>query len=293
VYYYVVNPAAGGGRINKIQEELRETLRDLGIGGEFVKTLGPEDVDKVTKSGLTAGHTTIVAIGGDGTVSEVLRTLAGHEEVALGIIPLGHSNHLARLLGIPDYKTACQILASRKIEEVDVGRIGNRFFVSSVGIGFEAQALREGHALDEDRKTRLKKLPSYLRSIRKFQPATVTLNIDDKFEVKAPAFNINISNSRSSSQFSFALSNPQDNRLDIAILSKFSSKEVLGHLPDYLQGQLHFSDDVSLFRARKVEIASSEPLPVHVDGEVIGSTPTKVWVARQKMRLIVGKDRTF
>jgi YegS/Rv2252/BmrU family lipid kinase len=293
VYYYVVNPAAGGGRINKIQEELRETLRDLGIGGEFVKTLGPEDVDKVTKSGLAAGHTTIVAIGGDGTVSEVLRTLAGHEDVALGIIPLGNSNHLARLLGIPDYKTACQILASRKIEEVDVGRIGNRFFVSSVGIGFEAQALQEGHVLDETRGTRLKRLPSYLSLIRKFQPAEVTLNIDDKYQVKAPAFNINISNSRSSSQFSFALSNPQDNRLDVAILSKFSTGQVLGHLPDYLQGQLHFSDDVSLFRAKKVEIESNEPLPVHVDGEVIGSTPTKVWVARQKMRLIVGKDRTF
>jgi diacylglycerol kinase (ATP) len=293
MYYYIVNPAAGSGKINRIQEELREQLRGLGIGGEFVKTLGPEDIDKVAKSGITAGHTTIVVIGGDGTVSEVLKSLAGVDEIALGIIPIGKNNHLARLMGIPDWQTAVQILASRKIEEVDVGRVGSRYFISSVGIGFEAEALQRGHMLDESRMTRVQKTLSYIRAIRSFEPVMVTMNIDDKYTVRTPAFNVNISNSSSSSQFGFALSDPQDNRLDIAILSSFNSGQILRHYPDYLRGQFQFTDNVSLFRAKKVEIESEAPLPIHADGEMVGSTPTKVWVARQKMRLIVGKERAF
>ncbi|MEI7616673.1 MAG: diacylglycerol kinase family protein, partial [Actinomycetota bacterium] len=137
MYYYIINPAAGGGKINKIQEKLKERLSDLGIAGEFEKSTGPADIPKLTKIAISKGFKTIIAVGGDGTINEVINSLEDKDGVALGIIPTGTTNELANLLGIHDWQSACAILAARKIEKVDLGKINDNVFVTSASIGFD------------------------------------------------------------------------------------------------------------------------------------------------------------
>jgi diacylglycerol kinase (ATP) len=137
MYYYIINPSSGGGKINKVQDKLRARLKELGIAGEFVKSTGPGDIPKLTKMAIEKGYNTIVAVGGDGTINEVINSLPD-ESVALGIIPMGNTNELATLLGINDWNDACTILAARKVEIVDLGKIGDKIFVTSVAIGFDS-----------------------------------------------------------------------------------------------------------------------------------------------------------
>jgi diacylglycerol kinase (ATP) len=99
MYYYIVNPAAGRGQVKNLQDKLRGRLDELGIRGEWAKTTGPGEATKMTKAAIAAGHTTIVAVGGDDTVNEVINGI-DRENVAIGIIPIGTTNRIATQLGI-------------------------------------------------------------------------------------------------------------------------------------------------------------------------------------------------
>ena len=94
MYYYIVNPVAGNSRTRSLQDKLRVNLRAIGIDGEFARTTGPGDATRLAKHAIEKGYTTIVAVGGDGTVNEVINGI-GEANVAIGIMPLGHTNAVA------------------------------------------------------------------------------------------------------------------------------------------------------------------------------------------------------
>lgn len=133
MYYYIVNPAAGNRALDSIQDKLKATLHSLQIDGEFAKTLGPGDAARITEKALTRGAKTIVAVGGDNTVREIINTLHKNKEteVALGIIPLGKKNVLASHLGIHNWKQACNVLAVRRISEYQFMRANRARFIFS------------------------------------------------------------------------------------------------------------------------------------------------------------------
>ena len=136
MYYYIVNPAAGGGAINAIQERLKATLHSLKIDGEFAKTLGPGDAATVTEKALERRAKTIVAVGGSETINEIISAIYRRQapEVAIGIIPTGKHNHLARSLGITSWREACEILASRRLMEYSLVSVNEYVFIQSLFI---------------------------------------------------------------------------------------------------------------------------------------------------------------
>jgi len=290
MYYYILNPAAGGGRINKIQDRLKSRLKELGIAGEFVKSIGEGDVTKLARLGIEKGFKTIVAVGGDGTINEVINGLT-NTNVALGIIPIGNSNELAKTLGINDWQAACNILAARKIEEVDLGKIGKKFFVTSVNIGFEA----ESSGLRYDDQNVFQKIKSFQKAFSwatKYKSQNATLFFDDKYSVETDFFNIQVSNG----QFVNFLKHgnlPQDNKLDVIILAKMPYGKTLKYLLNTRNLDEKKKLSFSLFRTKRVLIKTPKPADVAIDGLVCGKTPIICEVANQKLKVIVSKKRKF
>lgn len=288
MYYYIVNPTAGSGRISGLQESLTARLHELGIGGEFAKSLTPGEIGSLAREATQRGAKTIVAVGGDATVTEVVRAIYGHPGVALGIIPIGTQNRLARLFGIHDPIEAVQILAARKLEEIDIGEVGGRHFVGSVTVG---------ESLDPEPSARLgrriKDLPSYLGSLKSRSAFEVSLSLDGAVHLRVPALLVEIANSRASSEFELGFSDPQDHRLDVIVVSRVRASRVLRQFPDYLSGRVGAIDEFSLFRAATVELSSQESLPVMIDGEPAGSTPIVARTAPHSISVIVGRDRKF
>lgn len=286
MYYYVVNPAAGRGAIAKAQSELQVALRELGIGGEFVKTLGSDDVVKVVRAGLEKGATTIVAVGGDGTLSEVIRVVYGEPGVSIGVIPTGSRNRLAHLLGVADWKAAPAILAARKIEPVDLGEVGGRYFIGEVEITAEDQTPPE-HSGGSDLLSRLRALPDSFFSSKRAQPQEVSLMLDDKTSLKAPSTGITISNTPLQPHFAFSTPDPQDRKLDVVVWGGSSARLPLRSVGAGEGG------DFSLFKAHKIEVMGSRPLSVYLDGQRTGSTPATIQIAEKRVSLIVGRERGF
>jgi diacylglycerol kinase (ATP) len=286
MYYYIVNPAAGGGRINKIQDRLQERLKKLGILGDFVKSTGPGDVARLAQLAINKGYKTIVAVGGDGTINEVMNVILDKDRVALGIIPTGTTNDLAYALGIHDWYQATGILSSRKIEEVELGQIGERFFVTSATVGFEPKVsqikrLSKGNIFDRTRFG-----VRVLREASSYKPIHAHLKFDDNYEVEADIFNIIISNVN----FSPLGKTTGSNLLNTVVMTKIPGSKAFkyGYFNDSSSVDL---PKISVFHSKNIKIATKEPAEIAADGQVLGHTPTEIRISDRKLRVIVSRKR--
>lgn len=119
MYYYIVNPAAGAGSINNLQDKLKKLVTELGIDGEFVKTIGAGDAAKLAHQALEDKFKTIIAVGGNETVDEIVQAVYERGgRAAIGIIPIGKHNTLAGQLGVSDWRQACRTLAARRLVKI-------------------------------------------------------------------------------------------------------------------------------------------------------------------------------
>jgi diacylglycerol kinase (ATP) len=290
MYYYIINPASGGGKINKVQDKLKDRLKELGIAGEFVKSTGAGDIPKLTKMAIERGYKTLVAVGGDGTINEIINAI-GNSGIVLGIIPLGSTNELANMLGIPDWQTACNILAARKIEEVDLGIINDNVFVTSASIGFDNVVFGLKRNMPSGAFGNFSYLTKLSAAIRGFKPVHLTLDFDNKYTVETDCFNFSLSNS-AFYQFLPRVTKPQDNMLDAILVGRLGFSDAI----KYGQGKLDVSKSpgrVSIFHTRKITISSPKPVPVSADGKIVAETPVTIRVSDKKLRVIVSRKRQF
>lgn len=289
MYYYIVNPAAGGAKINKIQDRLQERLKRLGIMGEFVKSTGPEDVAKLARLGIERGYKTIVAVGGDGTINEVMNAILDNEKVVLGIIPTGTTNDLADALGIKDWFSATGILASRKIEEVNLGKVADRYFVTQVTIGFESRIaglkrLSKGNIVDKIRFGL-----GIFKEASTYRPVKANIKFDDNYDISAECFNVIVSNSNFS-PITVKKTKKMEGLLNTVVITKISGSKALryGYMSDASVIDL---PKMSVFHSKKIIISARKAADVSADGQIVARTPVCIRVSDKKVRVIVSRKR--
>lgn len=121
----------------------REFLRQHGFGCSWFTTEGPGHARELAAAAAVQDVETIVAIGGDGTVNEVINGLlaSGRESLPrIGVVPAGCSNDFSKSLGIPqDVHQACRAIVGGRVRPVDIGRAGSRYFCSASCLGYFAE----------------------------------------------------------------------------------------------------------------------------------------------------------
>jgi diacylglycerol kinase family enzyme len=140
----ISNPTARATE-HRVIEQVTQTLTGR-FTLEMAESAARDDSTRLARDAVTSGFDAVIALGGDGTVNEVAQALV-HTDVALGIIPAGTTNVMARSLGIPpDPRDASAFLASRLDRggrrRINVGRIGARYFLFGAGMGLDAEVIR-------------------------------------------------------------------------------------------------------------------------------------------------------
>jgi diacylglycerol kinase family enzyme len=133
MYFYVYAPFAQDHRFEKEMLKIENRLTDLGILGTIARLGLFKRADELIRDEVRRGAHTVVAVGNDETIEQIL-DVAADEHVAFGIIPLGGKNHIAKLLGIPDGVAACDVLSARIIETIDVGVLNGKRFICGVSV---------------------------------------------------------------------------------------------------------------------------------------------------------------
>jgi diacylglycerol kinase (ATP) len=290
--WYIVNPNAGS------VEDRAELASRLGMPGTTVRST--EDgghAEEIAREAVREGAGLVVAVGGDGTLNEVVNGLAeGFGRVRLGLLPLGTGNDFARSIGVPaDLEGALAVLQAGETRPLDVAlaTVGgqSRHFVNMAAGGFGGEVSEKA----AEAKARWGPL-AYMRAaigalgeLRGFM-TTITLNSAETLHLET--YNLVLSNGRYVAAGIPAA--PQaildDGLLEVMIVPAATIPQIAVLVPQVLLGR-HTGSDLLLFRkATRVEIECDPPMSWNVDGELVGEGPARFEVLPRALEVVVGPE---
>lgn len=270
---------------------MRAALARSGLACEVAETSGPGAATDLARRAAEAGWPCVVAVGGDGTLNEVVTGLMPvRTPPPLGAVMTGRGNDACRNLGLPlDPAEAVGRVARGRTAAVDVGLVetgaGRRWFVNAAGVGFDAEVSARSRAGGGGAWTYLRQTLAALRSGR---PVPVSLVRDGGPRWEGGAWAVIVANGRcyGGGMRIAPAADPEDGRLDVVVLGALSRPAFLAWLPTVYPGWHVHHPRVSTARAVEIEVEAEVPLPVHTDGEPAGLTPARLVVQPGALRVL-------
>lgn len=290
----ILNPWAGRGSAGQRQGELEAALHRARVRFDLVQTHARGGATELTYQALDRGYDCVAAVGGDGTINEVVNGLVGGRErlgrdAALAIVPLGTGSDFVRVLdGVEpnDLHGAARRLAAARTRPIDLGRITvdspggteQRYFINGLGMGLDAQV-----AVESLKLTGLRGFAVYLmaiiRALAGYKAHMMTVRFDD-YEVRRRLLFASVANGRS--QGGGFLMTPEalidDGLLDLCIVEKLRLDQIIRYLPRLMEGSHTSLREVTMGRAHSIEVTCHNGIPVATDGEVVATNATRVRV---------------
>jgi YegS/Rv2252/BmrU family lipid kinase len=275
----VHNPAAGGGRCQRLLPEVLARLRSVGIDPEPYRTSSLQDATAAARKAATTMDA-VLAMGGDGTVGACAAGLAlagattepgGRETAALAVIPAGGGNDAARNLGLPfdDPVAVATLLPSLVRRRIDLVRSGELFVLNAAGAGFDAEVSRISNRRLSWAPSLLRYAGGVLAELAVGRAANFRLRLDDRV-IETSAWLVAVANSQSYGGGMRIAPEAMldDGLLDVVIVSgELSKAGFLRTFPKVFSGRHVEHPAVSCHRAKEVALEADRPVAVHVDGE--------------------------
>lgn len=133
MYLYIYDSFLNDKKYTDLLIKIEKRLTDLGIKGKIARLSILKNMKELITDGVKEGVQTVVAIGNAQTFAKVINVVADLD-ITLGFIPIDNNNEIAKVLGIPPKILACDVLASRIIKKIDLGKINNYYFVNTAQI---------------------------------------------------------------------------------------------------------------------------------------------------------------
>ncbi len=290
-YKLIVNPSAGRGRSRTAVQTVVEAFERRGATLDLELTTAPGQAAEIARRAL-AEFEAIVAVGGDGTVNDILPGMV-HTGRPLGIIPTGSGNDLIKSLGIPeDLVKAVETVLAGRTKVIDVGRINGRYFANGAGIGFDAAVNRESYRIDRSRRGLWLYVSALLRTLGKFEPVPVKASLNGG-TIDQKIFLLTVGNGTTVGG-GFRLTphaRMDDGLLDVTIVRPLGVPALLWHLPKVFLGTIERATRYArLDRTMKLTVESPEPLLLHVDGEILegSGAQLEIEIVPQALTVICG-----
>lgn len=267
----VVNPAAGGGRGRERFERVRPLLPWPAADIDVTYTDAPGHAAQLAEDAAERSYALVLAVGGDGTASEVAGALA-HRDTALAVLPTGTGCDLARSLNMPiRADRAARAMAAWQVRSIDLGQIGDRYFVNVAGLGFDAEVAQEVNRIKD--KTAAGGTWPYLLGVghvlRAFHGPVATTFADGSRQT-GPILLIAFANGRcyGGGMRIAPSADPADGRLDMVRVDAMRPAQVVTLLPSVFLGLHGRSSAVHLSQVSHVELSVDTPATVHCDGDL-------------------------
>ncbi|HEY8772262.1 MAG TPA: diacylglycerol kinase family protein [Candidatus Limnocylindria bacterium] len=291
---FIVNPIAGSGRAHRLLPRIEAWLAEQGIEARILETREAGHAERLAAAASDLGHDRVIAVGGDGTIQEVLNGLLSSGVAtdggppAMGLIPSGRGNDLARSVNLPIDPMACLPIAlGDTTRPFDVGRAegadgSRRHFGAAGGVGFDAAV---AYTMAVRRRFWMRGEAGYflgtLNELRRYRNSelVVTLIGDDEDRVVSQRF-----------LFVAFANGPyygggmqicpdartDDGWLDVCLVGDLSRVAALRELPGIYQAKHLRNPMVQIVRARRLRIEGDGATRVHLDGEPFGNVPVEV-----------------
>jgi diacylglycerol kinase (ATP) len=273
---FILNPIANHGRSSPIVSDLR--LETAGLDAEWVVTDHPGHATELARQAGETGCNLVVAMGGDGTVHEVINGLMQLTQVkrpSLGIVPLGSGNDFAHILGIPEHPVeALRSCLSGAPHTIDMGRVESgdgrqEYFNNTIGIGFDAVVTIRTRKITAIHGFMMYFMATMQTILMNFSPMTLHVETDQESWDQETIMMTLGNGPREGGGF---LVTPEakldDGLLNYVTIRKISRLTMLRLVPEVMKGTQARFNQVRMGTCRKMALTSLQPLYVHCDGEI-------------------------
>ena len=285
-----MNPISGTQNKAGIPELIESTLDHEKFSYELLMTEHAGHASELAHEAMERGVDIVVAIGGDGTVNEVARAIV-HSQTALGIIPCGSGNGLARHLMIPmNIKRAIGIINRDEIHELDYGLINGHPFFCTCGMGFDAFVSQK--FAEAGKRGPITYVENVLREGLKYQPETYEIQ-DEQGLTRAKAFLISCANASQYGNNAYIApqASMSDGLLDVIIMEPFDVIEAPQISIEMFNKTLDKNSKIKTFRCQKLHIHRKQAGVIHFDGDpVMTDADVDIELKPKGIRVVVNPD---
>lgn len=289
----IVNPISGTRSKKGLEDLVVSILEPAGFSVDFAYTQGPDDAPALAGEARETGIDAVITAGGDGTVNEVARALAG-SRTTMGIIPCGSGNGLARSVGIPsDFRAALRIIAEGNHMVIDHGVVNKLPFFCTFGVGFDA-AVSEKFA-SAPRRGRISYVRSVLKEFVAYTPKSYAISINGSV-ITEKAFLIAVCNASQYGNNAYIAPKASltDGLLDLIVVHSGSPLTTALVGVDLLTGYIDRNTLIDTFRISTASISRLGGGPAHVDGDPVDlGNLLEVNCVPASLRLFAPEEKPF
>ena len=319
VWFAVVNVYAASKTASGLWEKAEARLKEKGIVYHGNRTGRSGNAMEITYDACMAGYRKFVAVGGDGTVHDVLNGIAAYvesmkeyssgltfDDFTLGVIPLGSGNDWIKSIGVPkDIYAAVDLLADPKLGKQDVVRasvldhmmrpMSDSYMVNVGGIGIDARVCVYVNAQKKaGKRGKILYVTSLIRAIKERKPAVAKVEVDGRTVFEGPYYSMALGVGKYSGggmrQTPAAVMD--DGMVDLTIIPELPLKRIVREVWKLFTDSFLTVPEVISVKGKSVvvtPVAGSSEEPVEVDGEVVGKISAQFDVLDTQINVVTGK----
>jgi diacylglycerol kinase (ATP) len=280
----IANPRSGKGRVGRDPNAFEQLLATTGIDFGVRLTEHRGHATDLARAAREEGHRFLVAVGGDGTIHEVVNgimTSANPDQVVLGVLAAGSGSDLIKTFGLPpDLADGVKHLVGDSVFPIDIGRVTyqrqgreeSRFFANIAEAGFGAEVVTRAEPLPRF-LGRFRYLVSFWMSLIFFKIRNGTVRLDAG-TYDGPLTNLVVANCQffGGGMHIAPKAHPADGRFDV-LIQKGTKRDYIAGITKVYKAEHIPSPVIREHHSSRVEVEGERPLSVEADGEILGTTP--------------------
>lgn len=287
---FIINPISGSVKKNSIPDIIEETIDKSLFNYSIQETEKAGHAAEIAYEAQQNSIDVVVAVGGDGTVNEVARSIV-HSNTALGIIPCGSGNGLARHLLLPmDPKKSVEIINRCVIHDLDYGIINEIPFFCTCGMGFDAFISMK--FAEAGKRGPVTYIENVLREGLTYKPETYHIE-DETGTLIRKAFLISCANASQYGNNAYIApqASMSDGLLDVIIMEPFDVLEAPQVAIEMMNKTLDKNQKIKTFRTKHIHIHREKEGYIHYDGDPVMTTAdVDIQLVHKGIKMIVNPD---
>ncbi|MBC7264586.1 MAG: diacylglycerol kinase family lipid kinase [Chloroflexi bacterium] len=299
--FVIVNPVASNGKVGRQWPCTADGLLAAGLQFEAVHTERPLHATQLAREAMKAGYRHIVAVGGDGTLNEVVNGLVDdgqvNPEVVLSLIPSGTGADFRKTVGIPhttEGAIACACGTGERV--IDLGEMvymrggqqERRYFANVAGLGFDGEVWERVNPSTKILGGTIPYLVGLFATLVSYQNKEAEVQLDGA-HLHQRVNSIVVCNGRYFGGGMYVGPNAvlDDGMFDVIVIGDVSKAELIANLPRIYRGTHLTHPKVDAYRSKEVTVTSRERMLLQAEGELIGETPVSFRVIPRALRVKV------
>jgi len=294
---FLVNPASDNGRTGRRWPELAHRAAHAGLDGETLFSERPGHLIDLARTAVDGGAQLVVAVGGDGTLNEVINGVA-ERDVDLATIPLGTGMDFGRAYGIPTrFDDAVSVVLDGATRTIDAGRVryrtwdgqdAERWFGNVGTVGMSGAVAQRANGMSKVLGGRVTFFYALTRVFLTWQNTDVTVSLDD-VERSGRMHDVIVANGpwHGGGMMLAPDAKPDDGLFDVVLIGDVSKVDFLTTAPKIYKGRHVTHPKVEILRSAHATVDAPERLPIEVEGEQVGTTPAAFEIVRGALRVRV------